>query len=331
MGAFKSMMEKGRYQAIVKQLGFNTLHRIDVLQSLWGGYGELVRLWIDSTSVVVKHITLPKPEHHPRGWNTELSHKRKLYSYQVEMNFYQHVAGRCEGYATVPQTILVEQGDNELLLVMEDLSQIGFSQVIQEASKTHLRAALRWFAHFHAQHMSSSAEGLWPTGTYWHLDTRPDEFAALSDLRLKHAAEKIDRTLKLAPYSTLVHGDGKLANFCFDPSGERAAAVDFQYVGNGCAMKDIALFMSSAVPPDECEAMEEWILDEYFTQLRTALSQYRPDLDGEDVEQKLRPMFMVAWADFQRFVKGWSPNHWKINAYTEKLTLRALKFIEQSS
>ena len=30
-------------------------------------------------------------------------------------------------------------------------------------------------------------------------------------------------------------------------------------------------------------------------------------------------MFYVAWADFHRFVKGWSPNHWKINSYTESM------------
>ncbi|GAL11279.1 hypothetical protein JCM19233_2265 [Vibrio astriarenae] len=35
-------------------------------------------------------------------------------------------------------------------------------------------------------------------------------------------------------------------------------------------------------------------------------------------------MFAMAWADFQRFVKGWSPNHWKINAYSEQLKERAL-------
>jgi hypothetical protein len=33
----------------------------------------------------------------------------------------------------------------------------------------------------------------------------------------------------------------------------------------------------------------------------------------------------VAWADFQRFIKGWSVEHFKINSYTETLTEQAIK------
>jgi hypothetical protein len=90
-------------------------------------------------------------------------------------------------------------------------------------------------------------------------------------------------------------------------------------------MKDVALFMSSAVTPDECQATEQWLLDEYFKHLRQALIELRPELDARGVEQSWRPLFAIAWTDFQRFVKGWSPNHWKINAYTEALKDKALR------
>lgn len=317
-------MEDYNYLPIVQKLGFNTLQRKQVLQTLWGGYGELVRLWVDSTSIVIKHVVLPQPQHHPHGWNTDLSHQRKLHSYQVELNFYQDFANHCRDDCKVPNTLLVEHTEHELLLVMEDLHQLGFTQVIKQAEKHHLSACLRWLAHFHAQHIDNSGIGLWETGTYWHLDTRPDELAALSDEPLKQAAEQIDRVLKAAPYQTLVHGDGKLANFCFESSGKRAAAVDFQYVGKGCAMKDVALFMSSAVEPEQCAELEDWILDEYFTHLNSALNLTQPSIKACDVERVWRPLFALAWADFQRFVKGWSPRHWKINAYTEELKERAL-------
>lgn len=311
------------YQPLVNELGYTSLHGIEVLQSLWGGYGELVRLSVDSSSIIVKHIQLPKPESHPRGWNTDISHQRKLRSYQVELNWYQHGAAQC--HAKVPVPIKVTQQDEELLLVMEDLRQLGFSEVITAATKTHLSACLAWLADFHAQYIGANGEGLWQQGTYWHLATRPDELAALADQNLKAHAEKIDRVLDNVPYSTLVHGDAKLANFCFTVDGNKAAAVDFQYIGRGCAMKDVALFMSSAVEPECCHEMEEWLLDTYFDHLKVALEHHQPDLSANKVESAWRPLFAVAWADFQRFVKGWSPNHWKINSYTEELTQRALK------
>jgi hypothetical protein len=39
-------------------------------------------------SVVIKHVRLPYQSQHPRGWNTDLSHQRKIKSYHVEMAWY---------------------------------------------------------------------------------------------------------------------------------------------------------------------------------------------------------------------------------------------------
>ncbi|OEF04786.1 aminoglycoside phosphotransferase family protein [Vibrio genomosp. F10] len=299
--------------------------KVSVIQPLWGGYGELVRLSADNKSVIVKHIELPKPSCHPKGWNTELSHQRKLHSYLVEMQWYRQYAAKCDQLCYVPTPIHIEQYDVKHVLVMEDLASVGFTTVSEAATKAQISASLKWLAHFHAKHIGHEGEGLWPSGTYWHLQTRPDELEKLADEALKRAAKKIDRILTLAPYQTLVHGDAKLANFCFTVCGTQAAAVDFQYVGKGCAMKDVALFMSSAIDPKTCHEAENDVLNEYFFYLRAALALYQPHLDCESVEAAWRPLFPIAWADFQRFVKGWSPGHWKINHYTESLKERALK------
>lgn len=317
-------MNNPLYQNIGDELKLGSLERIDVIQSLWGGYGELVRLTFPCRSIIVKHVQLPKPSEHPRGWNTDRSHQRKLHSYQVEVSWYQHFSKQADERCRIPQGLKCFQNENEWLIVMEDLAQAGYPNVIKEASKAHLKACLVWLANFHARYIGVTDDTLWPTGTYWHLDTRPDELAALQDDRLKQHAEMIDCTLHQARFQTLVHGDAKLANFCFDDEGSAVAAVDFQYVGHGCAMKDVALFMSSAVEPDQCAEMEPWVLNIYFDALDSALKHYQPELDASVVEQEWRPLFAVAWADFQRFVKGWSPSHWKINPYTESLTKRAL-------
>ena len=125
----------------------------------------------------------------------------------------------------------------------------------------------------------------------------------------------------------MVHGDAKLANFCFSKDGNQVAAVDFQYIGKGCGMKDVILFISSAVMPEQCAELEIELLDHYFSQLKTALLRLGHTEASDDIEQEWRPLFCIAWVDFQRFVKGWSPEHWKINGYTEGLKERALKVL----
>ncbi|MDX2479205.1 MAG: DUF1679 domain-containing protein, partial [Desulfuromusa sp.] len=153
----------------------------------------------------------------------------------------------------------------------------------------------------------------------WHLETRPDELEALTDLPLKNAAATIDRMLRDSPYQTLVHGDAKLANFCFSANGERVAAVDFQYIGGGCGMQDVAYFIGSCLPEEECEQLESRLLDTYFTVFKSALTIFHPTIDADVVEADWRKLFPIAWTDFHRFLKGWSPGHWKLNAYNERL------------
>lgn len=315
------------YLDIGDELELGTLTYVNVIQTLWSGYGELVRLTYTRKSIIVKHVRLPETSEHPRGWNTDRSHQRKLRSYEVEVNWYQAFSDTIDERCRIPQGLKCVQGEDEWLIVMEDLAAAGFTTTVEDADTTHLEAALHWLANFHACYLGTQSELLWESGTYWHLQTRPDELEALEDERLKKHAARIDEVLNQTAYRTIVHGDAKLANFCFTEDGTRAAAVDFQYVGHGCGMKDVAYFMSSAVEPDDCEKMETWVLDTYFAALENAIRHYHPYLDSTEIEREWRPLFAVAWADFQRFVKGWSPGHYKINAYTEALTGRALEFL----
>ncbi|GEA51741.1 phosphotransferase [Vibrio inusitatus NBRC 102082] len=315
------------YTLLIQQLGYKQLHSAQKIQTLWGGYGELVRLFIDDMSIIVKHITLPEIQNHPRGWNTTLSHQRKVLSYQVELHWYQDFAPELHANCPAPLPIKVVESESTCLLVMQDLQQLGYNQTTTEANNVHLNACLKWLAWFHATHIENEGKNLWDIGTYWHIETRPDELEALEDSILKEHAQQLDQILKGAPFQTLVHGDAKLANFCFTADGEKAAAVDFQYVGKGCAMKDVALFMSSAVTPQQCAQKEQWILDTYFRHLKEAIKNTQPNLNAQEVESAWRSLFCIAWADFQRFVKGWCPTHWKINDYTEALTNQAIQVI----
>jgi thiamine kinase-like enzyme len=140
----------------------------------------------------------------------------------------------------------------------------------------------------------------------------------LEDQGLKEAAPAIAEKLNSCEYKTFVHGDAKLANFCFAPNGQ-VAGVDFQYVGGGCGMKDLAYFVGSCMREKECEKLEHQILDTYFEYLQRELPER-----NEALEREWRSLYRVAWADFHRFLKGWSPGHWKINSYSERVTAEVI-------
>ncbi|MEM7231199.1 MAG: phosphotransferase [Planctomycetota bacterium] len=297
-----------------------------MVQRLWSGYGSIVRMDLrgsETKSVIVKHVQAGAGDH-PRGWNTDRSHQRKLKSYQVETHWYRE-AGRLgtTGLARMPDCLGTRIDGDEVLLVLEDLDGAGFTERRSSVTETEWQTCVRWLAGFHAEGMGRSTDGLWPSGTYWHLETRPDELEALDDLPLKNAAAAIDAELKASPFQTLVHGDAKLANFCFSTEGSRVAAVDFQYVGGGCGMKDLAYFAGSCFRDAEAERREDEILSCYFEAMRSYLKASNDAdaaIDPKAVEEDWRPLYRVAWADFHRFMKGWSPGHWKLSAYSERVT-----------
>jgi hypothetical protein len=316
------------FQTLIKQAtGATELTRPEIIQSLWSGYGQIVRYGLigaDRQSIVAKHVRLPETDRHPRGWNTDHSHERKIKSYQVETTWYDQWSPQCDDNCRIPHCLALEKQGDEVLMVLEDLNESGFAGRRNYVSATELRACLQWLAHFHATFMGAQPDGLWEIGTYWHLATRPDELERLDDLALKKTAGIIDRQLNESPFQTLVHGDAKLANFCFSKDGSQVAAVDFQYVGGGCGMKDVAYFISSCLNETESEQQEEALLNAYFTQLRAALTAKGSALDLDALEASWRELYPVAWTDFYRFLQGWSPGHWKIHRYSERLASEVL-------
>lgn len=300
---------------ILHSTGAESITDQQMIQELWSGYGKILRVRIaggPSKSVVVKHIQSEQAKQHPRGWNTDIGHQRKLRSYEVETHWYERYSS--ESAARVPRCLAVDHYDDEVLIVLEDLNDSGYPIRKSQLNWNEIDRVLKWLAEFHACFLGKTPEGLWEQGTYWHLKTRPQEHESLNDSRLKEAAPLIDQKLENCTYKTFVHGDAKLANFCFSEQGD-VAAVDFQYVGGGCGMKDVAYFIGSCLDEEECETHEQQILDAYFNHFRMATG-----IKNEVLETEWRSLYRVAWADFHRFIKGWSPGHWKINSYSERVT-----------
>jgi len=214
----------------------------------------------------------------------------------------------------------------------------GFSRRVTRVSPDELDACVCWLAAFHATFLSEPPAGLWPKGTYWHLGTRPDEWARMPEGRLKRSAADIDQALDASRFQTVVHGDAKPANFCFSErgaeggtapvaSGVGVAAVDFQYVGGGCGVKDLAYLVGACLDAEGCFAQEDRVLRVYFEALGAGLDRrsVAVAVNRGQLEADWRRLYPYAWADFQRFLVGWSPGHWKISPYSEHMTRLALE------
>jgi hypothetical protein len=308
----------------------SSIQNISTIQQLWAGYGSIVRITLKGglySAVVAKHIKSNSVGAHPRNWDTNFAHQRKVKSYEVELYWYKHYAQQSSKECIIPNCLGYLEHADEKLLILEDLDAKGFSARRTSLSVAEAKVVLSWLANFHALFMQTKPEGLWERGTYWHLATRPDEFEKMSASELKMKAKAIDEALNSCQYQTIVHGDAKVANFCFSQDMKRVAAVDFQYVGGGCGMKDVVYFLGSCLDEETCEQYEEELLSHYFNTLKQGVKQSQPSLLPNDVEKEYRSLYAFAWSDFTRFLLGWMPTHAKLNGYSTLLMDKALKLI----
>lgn len=314
-------MRKEIKSLILEKTGADRITSVEIVQELWSGFGKLQRIFLDGAavdSVVVKNIELKGARQHPRGWDTANSYNRKLKSYRVEQEWYASYSDRCNDKCRVPKLLGHLSSEDRQIILLEDLDGAGFDLRINQPNIEELKQCLRWLSNFHAQFMMQPAEGLWSQGTYWHLNTRPDEYRAMPDSKLKRQALKIDEALNSSTYITFIHGDAKIANFCFSDTGS-VAAVDFQYVGAGCGIKDVAYLIGSCLSEHDCFRLENELLSFYFQALKEALDAKHSIVEFWELEKEWRKLYPYAWADFSRFLIGWSPKHHKLNQYSKKM------------
>lgn len=287
----------------------------DVIQSVWKGYGTIFRCTFAGSqpSVVAKVVTPPAGK--------GVAHRRKIRSYEVEAAFYSSYAADCSDDLRIARLMCAQRRATGWLLVLEDLDAAGFPGRGRRLSRQQLHACLRWLARFHGTFLGRSPKRLWKTGTYWHLATRPDELKAMPKGPLRRAASAIDAKLSAATFKTLVHGDAKPANFCFRADGGAVAGLDFQYVGGGAGIKDVAYLLSG-----ETRTVVEDGLAAYFTTLTERIGQLHPGVDAMAVAAEWRALYPWACADFQRFLAGWAVGV-RMSRYEQALVDRVLALL----
>lgn len=310
---------------LLKSTNATSCHELEVIQSLWSGYGKIARYQLEGGSVktvVVKYIALNQLSAHPRGWNTDKSHQRKVKSYAVETHWYEQWNQECTKVCKTPLFLGSFSEGADQWIILEDLN-MEFPLRKYELELKEVKACLKWLANFHVRFLGRQPAGLWKVGTYWHLETRPDEWNEMNDSEIKIKAHLIDKILNNAKYQTIVHGDAKLANFCFSKDGKNIAGVDFQYVGGGCGMKDVAYFLGSCLSSEECAFYQDELLDFYFLEFEKVFDDANFDFEFKDLEKEWRRLYPFAVTDFTRFLLGWMPTHQKVNGYH----LRMMKMV----
>ena len=123
-------LEESFQSAILDATGASALRVDSVIQELWSGYGQILRVALSGCArqtVVVKHVCLPELQQHPRGWNSDLSHQRKVFSYQVETEWYRSWSSRCDQRCRIPGFLSYARSGENVLLVLEESRRRGIS------------------------------------------------------------------------------------------------------------------------------------------------------------------------------------------------------------
>jgi len=86
-------------------------------------------------------------------------------------------------------------------------------------------------------------------------------------------------------------------------------------------MKDVVRFLGSVLGDARLGRHGASWVDRYFASLRARLPE---DVYGDALESEWQALEPFAWADFERFLAGWAPGHWKRSGYAADMPAKAL-------
>lgn len=101
---------------------------------------------------------------------------------------------------------------------------------------------------------------------------------------------RAERWLDHAPaHRTLIHGDARVDNVLFKdgPQGPRACLIDWQGIGSGDPLYDVAYFLSGSLPVAERRACERELVREHARLIAETHPGYAPDPEMRDYARNL--------------------------------------------
>lgn len=187
----------------------------------------------------------------------------------------------------------------------------------------------------------ASTQSIWLNGGYTYLATRLSEYhnlaqdshsewsealtqpfhgqkQSIAELVAAFLSPSTSAKTPIEPYQTLIHGDVKSENLFTNAAGDKVAFYDFQYVGLGLGVCDLAKFFTCSVPLEMLVASEDVpdvlgmgdgernLLERYWRNLK--------DMGGRDYgwEDFVRhwEIALVDWLRFQASWGFWGNTEW---------------------
>lgn len=174
--------------------------------------------------------------------------------------------------------------------------------------------------------------GVWLNGGYTYLATRRTEYASLqhdedsawaqklcvpaqrskssiAELVANALSPSISSSSSIAGYETLIHGDVKSENLFAASTGSAVAFFDFQYVGLGLGVCDLAKLFTCSVPSELLEDHDGGNSKDMAAGERTLLEYYQRTIEeasGRSYPWELLKMhWKTALVDWLRFQASW--------------------------
>lgn len=176
--------------------------------------------------------------------------------------------------------------------------------------------------------------GVWMKGGYSHLATRRKEYNELRvngdsewsalcepvELEERSIAELVDaflypasESVSSSAYQTLIHGDVKSENLFTSVDGSRVAFYDFQYVGLGMGVSDLAKLFTVSIPLRMLVEDEGDVYDVDGLQMgqgeKMLLERYLREVESRSERTYKWEVFVRHWetalVDWLRFQASW--------------------------
>lgn len=226
------------------------------------------------------------------------------FGYQQEVKFYQHLASTVAVRTPVCSYAAISDDGTVFTLLLEDVGPAVPGVQANGCSVDQARVALRNLAGLHAPRWNdptlrdfdlldyTANEGAAAVfmGSYQAEATEkfihvfkdrlsPDDAATLRDAARVTTKFLTSRT---TPF-TLIHGDYRLDNLMFHPSGSEVIALDWQSLTLGPSARDVAYFLGTSLHTQDRRASEKDLVRAYHSELVSqGVTDYSADQCFED-------------------------------------------------
>ena len=254
-----------------------------------GQMGDCLRLALTYSADVDAPPTLVAKL--PSSDETSRATGMAMRTYEVEVRFYQQLAGRLPVRAPVSHHAEIDLGTGDFVLLLEDLApaeqgdQVAgcsveqAALVVEEAARLHaplwgsadldgLDWAVRW-SQESQDGLQAMLTMLWPNFVERYGDQLDDDVVAMGHRFI--AALPAYYGHRPEPH-TVIHNDFRLDNLLLGTAagGPPVAVVDWQTVGVGPGVLDVSYFLGAGLTVEDRRAYEEELVRGYHRALLAA-------------------------------------------------------------